>query len=55
MNEYTQLPSYTLVLILKDCKTLLKAIPSKKTALRNTMRVIRDILINRQVIKLTAE
>lgn len=52
MEEYNQLPSYKLVLVLKDCKTLLEAIPSKTTIIRNTMLLIRNILISRQVKEL---
>ena len=50
MGEYLKLPSYKLVLVLKDCKTLLKALPDKTEVIKNTMEVIRDILITRQVI-----
>jgi hypothetical protein len=50
MDEYLKLPSYELVLVLKDCKILLKALPNKAKVIKNTMEVIRDILITRQVI-----
>lgn len=49
MEEYIKLPSYKLVLVLKDCKILLRAVPSKTDVIRNTMVVIRNILIDRQI------
>jgi hypothetical protein len=50
INQYNELPSYELVLVLKDCKFLLKGIPSKTTIVKNTMTVIRDILVSRQKV-----
>lgn len=49
-NQYNQLPSYKLVQVIKDCKTLMRARPEHSESLRNTIKLISGILISRQVI-----
>lgn len=50
MTEYNKLPSWKLVLVLKDCKTLLDSRPDYSVRLKNTIQVIKQILIQRQRI-----
>ena len=49
-TEYHKLPSYKLVLVIKDCKALLEARPDYADRLKNTIAVVKRILIDRQVI-----
>lgn len=52
VEQYNKVPSYKLVLVLKDCKLLLKLKPDTKHGERiaNTITLIKQILIDRQVI-----
>lgn len=52
IERYNEAPSYKLVLVLKDCKLLLKLKPDTKHNKRiaNTISLIKQILIDRQVI-----
>jgi len=52
--NYQNVPSWKLVLILKDCKKLLDSRPDYSVQLRerlkNTIKLLRNILIQRQVL-----
>ena len=50
-NQYNSLPSHELVLVIKACKLLLNKKPEHSVALKNTITMIRDIMIKRQKVK----
>lgn len=50
IETYRKLQSYELVLLLKDCKKLLRYSKANEASVRLTISVIRDILIERKVI-----
>ena len=47
-NEYYSVPSWKLVLLIKDCKTLLRAYPNS-VKIKNTLSLLKNIMIQRQV------
>jgi hypothetical protein len=50
MSEYHSLPSYKIVLVLKDCKQLLLQRPEYSDRIKATILHLRNILIERQTI-----